>query len=402
MRRKASSARAPKVANPISLRQVEKVISRSVAVFGLVFAAQTVPWLLPQLDEADPARLWIVVPALASSLVVCTVLSFAGVAVRPAHGAVSIVYLLALITWPLAILPGAEVFTGPHWLYYLITVATATAAIGFPTVIATAYLLVAPAIYLVIRTTPAGGGADWQLATLESVYAVILGSAVMIIVTMLRFTAGSVDAAQQTALERYAHAVRHHAVEVERARVDSIVHDSVLTTLLGAARAETPDAKRLAASMAGHAMRHVRDAADAGGPDGEVRLTALVDQLADAGDELDGGIEFRVDSIGTRSIPAEAAEAVYSATVQAMLNSLQHAGDDVARWVSVRGIAGGVEVVVGDTGRGFDPAQVPQERMGVRVSISERIASVGGRSVIDSAPGAGTTVTVRWPEAGSS
>src|SRR5690606_23597529 len=123
--------------------------------------------------------------------------------------------------------------------------------------------------------------------------------------------ARSVDAAQQTALDRYAHAVRHHAVEVERARVDSIVHDSVLTTLLAAARAETPDSKRLAASMAGYAIGHVREAADTSpGPDGEVRLSALVDQLSDVGVELGADIEFRVSSIGTRSIPAEAAEAV--------------------------------------------------------------------------------------------
>ena len=69
------------------------------------------------------------------------------------------------------------------------------------------------------------------------------------------------DAAQATALDRYSHAVRQHALEVERVQVDSIVHDSVLTTLLSAARAYTPEAKELAARMAGAAIGHLRDAA---------------------------------------------------------------------------------------------------------------------------------------------
>jgi hypothetical protein len=33
----------------------------------------------------------------------------------------------------------------------------------------------------------------------------------------------------------------------------------------------------------------------------------------------------------------------------------------------------------------------------VRVSIIELIANLGGRADVDSAPGAGTTVVIRWP-----
>jgi hypothetical protein len=41
---------------------------------------------------------------------------------------------------------------------------------------------------------------------------------------------------------------------------------------------------------------------------------------------------------------------------------------------------------------------VPTERLGVRVSILERVASAGGRAEIDSAPGTGTVVRLRWPD----
>src|SRR5690606_13235739 len=123
--------------------------------------------------------------------------------------------------------------------------------------LAAAYLFVVPMIYALIRMTPAGGGAPWERSILDAVYSIILGGAVMIIVTMLRQAAASVDIAQAMALDRYSLAVRQHATETERVEVDAIVHDSVLTTLLAAARADSPDSKQITATMAGNAIRHL-------------------------------------------------------------------------------------------------------------------------------------------------
>jgi len=385
--------------NPISRKQVEKVLSRSVAVFGIAFAAQTIPWILLQLEEAQPVWLWVVIPALFGTLIVALVLSIAQVWVRQVQGVFAVLYLAALLTWPFFVLPGVEVSDGIHWLNYLITVATAMATIAFPTVISTIYLFLCPLIYVVVRATPVGGGAPWELAVLEGVYALILGSAIVIIVTMLRQAASSVDNAQATALDRYSHAVRQHATEVERVQVDAIVHDSVLTTFISAARAFTPQAQQLAATMAGNAIGYLRDAAAASPDDGTmVRFTGLAERITNAAAELASPFELRIRSVGTRSLPVQAAEAIYSASVQAMVNSLQHAGEEgVSRWVSVRGIApGGIEVIVGDTGSGFDMAE-RSERLGVRVSILERISNAGGRASVKSAPGEGTIVTIRWP-----
>jgi signal transduction histidine kinase len=247
---------------------------------------------------------------------------------------------------------------------------------------------------------PDGGSASWEVAGLESVYALVLGGTIMILVTMLRQAATSVDTAQATALERYGHAVRQHATEVERVQVDSIVHDSVLTTFISASRAYTPQAMELAATMAGNAIGHLRDAAAAVPDDGTtVRMTSLAARITDAATALSSPFELRMRTVGTRTLPVHAAEAIYSAAVQAMVNSLQHAGEaGVSRWVAVRGVApSGIEVVVGDTGQGFTMGDVPNERLGVRVSIIERVANAGGRAVIRSAVGEGTVVTIRWP-----
>lgn len=387
--------------NPISRKQLEKVLSRSVATFGIVFGAQSLPWLFNQLGEAQPGWLWLVVPGLYGTLLVALVLAVIQVGVKQAQGTFAVLYLIALITWPFFVLPGVEVFAGIHWLNYLITIATGMAAIAFPTVVSTIYLFLAPTIYVVIRATPLGGGAPWPLAVLEGVYALILGSALVIIITMLRQAATSVDNAQATALDRYSHAVRQHATEVERVQVDAIVHDSVLTTFISAARAHTPQAQELAATMAGNAIGYLRDAAAASPDDGTmVRFTALAERITDAASALSTPFELRVRSVGTRSLPVQASEAIFSAAVQAMVNSIQHGGEgDVSRWVAVRGVAPrGIEVVVGDTGAGFDTS-ARSERIGVRVSIVERLANAGGRAVIQSAPGEGTIVSLRWPHA---
>ncbi|MEL0626245.1 ATP-binding protein [Salinibacterium amurskyense] len=396
--RPAPTAKQPR--NPISRKQVERVISRSVAVIGLVFGAQTLPWLLGQTGEAQPWWLLTFVPALFGLLIVVVVASFANRAVRAMHGTFAVVYFMALVSWPFTVLPDVEVFSGIHWLNYLITVATAMAAIAFSRVIAMIFLFAAPLVYLVVRSLPVGGDAPWQLAVLEAFYALILGSAIMIIVTMLRQAATNVDDAQATALRRYGNAVRQHATEVERVQVDSIVHDSVLTTFISAARAYSPDAQRLAAVMAGNAIGHLREAA-ATSPDdiSTIQATDLAQRVVTSAELLASNFTCAVRSVGARSLPAAAAEAVHSAAVQAMMNSLQHAGGfDVLRSVEVRGLEGnGIEVLVTDTGGGFDLDHVPQERLGVRVSIVERVANAGGRTAIASVPGAGTQICIQWP-----
>ena len=41
--------------------------------------------------------------------------------------------------------------------------------------------------------------------------------------------------------------------------------------------------------------------------------------------------------------------------------------------------------------------EIPEERLGVRVSIIERMLGVGGVATVESQPGDGTVVTITWP-----
>jgi hypothetical protein len=387
--------------NPISLKQVDSIISRAVGIFGIVFGAQAVPVLLGQIDQANPVWIRVAVTAVFASLIAALLASIVQRGVRLAHGTAAVIYLVTLITWPFAITDPGAVTAENHWLYLLLTVGAATAAIAFPTRVATTYLVLTPAIYGIVRLTPAGGSVDPLKDLFDVVYALILGGAVIIIARMLRQAASNVDSAQATALDRYGHAVRQHATEVERVEVDAIVHDSVLTTLLTAARAYTPEAMALSATNAGNAIEHLHAAALVEPDDGTtVRLVDVAQRIREAAETMTPALVIEVADVGPRTMPVQAAEAVYSAAMQAMVNSFQHAGrkTGLERWLAISGTsAAGIEVQVGDTGVGFDLASVPTERLGVRVSIIERVAGAGGAARIESTKGSGTIVTVRWP-----
>jgi len=383
------------IRNALSLARVESAIARSGAGIGIVFFLQSLPTLLG--DKGATVPLWSILASIAivGALLFTVAAAIARRLVRIANVTFAITFLVVLVSWPFAVLhPSAQ----SPWLYYLMTIATAMAAIGLTVRWAAGYLILVPLVYAVIRLTPAGGELSPLKASLDSIYAIILGGAILVITTMLRAAATSVDQAQATALEGYAHAVRAHAMEAERVRVDAIVHDSVLTTLLYAARADTPEAQRLAATMASNAIGHLRDAALVSPDDGStVRITALAQAVREAVDQLEGGFEITTSRLGTRSIPAGVAEALQSACLQAAVNSVNHAGDGATRTVRITSSDGGVQITIADDGRGFDPSQVPSGRLGVRVSIIELITNVGGDAHVESAPGKGTTVVIRWP-----
>jgi len=386
----------------VTRAQVETVSARALGIFGLVFGAQMLPVALmqsPALIDGTGAAL---MALIYGGLVAVAVGSFVKVIARGAALAFAALYATALIAWPILVDDPAALNGDAPWLYYLCTVATTAAVVALPTPIATGYTIIVPSIYGVIRLLPAGGGAVPLLAVLDAVYAVILGVVVLIIVTMLRQAAESVDSAQEAALQRYDVAARQHATENERVKIDALVHDSVLTTLLSAAAAESSEQQALAARMARDAIKRL-DEAGASGPRAldRIGLPVLVRRLRAALTTFSAPFAVRVVNAGGVELPVEAVDALYSAAVQAMVNSMQHAdepGRSTRRELRIRGVrSGGCVIEVADNGAGFVRAEVPIERLGLRVSIEERMHNAGGSAEIDASPGHGTTVTVSWP-----
>lgn len=97
-------------------------------------------------------------------------------------------------------------------------------------------------------------------------------------------------------------------------------------------------------------------------------------------------------------LPAAVVEALSGASREALNNIAAHAGTDRA-WLTARadGEPNGhaVTVTIVDQGKGFDPATTPMGR-GLPDSITGRMTDVGGEAVVDSMPGQGTRVELRW------
>lgn len=383
--------------------RIEMILSRSVGVVGVLFGVMAFPAVLDQQSILEPAWFWVTVVAVYGSLVVNVVASMVQRFVRPANVAVSALWLLTMALWPLFVIDPAAVIDGRPWPWFLASVPVATAAAAFTKVRRPViYMGLAVLAYGYVRVLPAGGGAPWDEMLLDVLSTVTFGGAVITIATVFRQAASRVDEAQYAALLRHSEAAIQDAIGRERVRVDSLVHDSVLTTLREAARATSEEEMALTARMAAEAIGHLEAASQAveDAPGAPVELQparVFVDRLAAAVNQLGGDVTMRDSGVEGVVLPIPVSDALHSAAMQAFVNSLQHAGANASRWITVQGTpAGGIRVEVGDTGVGFLSDELPGERLGLRVSVVERVTAVGGVVEIDSQPGEGTIVSLGW------
>jgi signal transduction histidine kinase/phage shock protein PspC (stress-responsive transcriptional regulator) len=175
----------------------------------------------------------------------------------------------------------------------------------------------------------------------------------------------------------------------ERAELAAHLHDSVLQTLaLIQRRADSPsDVQRLARSQERELRSWLYARRDDMGVEGT--LAGAV-QAAAAEVEERHGMPVEVVTVGDCPLD-DRLESVVRAAREAMVNAAKFAGvDHVDVFVEVE--PDEVTVFVRDTGVGFDPAAVPEDRRGVAESIVGRMGRHGGQAMVRSAPGEGTEV----------
>ena len=104
-----------------------------------------------------------------------------------------------------------------------------------------------------------------------------------------------------------------------------------------------------------------------------------------------------VETVIVGDLPMDTAlEALVGALGEAATNAAKWSGQDrVSVYAEVED--DGVRVFVRDTGNGFDPEAVAEDRLGVKESIVGRMERVGGTATITSAPGGGTEVELFAP-----
>jgi signal transduction histidine kinase len=178
----------------------------------------------------------------------------------------------------------------------------------------------------------------------------------------------------------------------ERAAVAAHLHDSVLQTLALIQRhADSPAAvARLARSQERELRTWLYEPAVASGGTWAGLVAGTVAEVED-------DHALTVDSVVVGDAPLDdALTGLGAATREALLNAVKHSGAvsaDLYTEVTPERVA----VFVRDRGKGFDTATVPDDRRGLRDSVTGRVTRLGGTATVRSAPGEGTEVELVLP-----
>ncbi|WNV84636.1 ATP-binding protein [Umezawaea sp. Da 62-37] len=207
---------------------------------------------------------------------------------------------------------------------------------------------------------------------------------------LLRSTRGVDELrARQEALER-AELLARERRRREREYL-ALLHDTASATfLMVALRGSTADP----AEVAEHARRDLDVLNDSPGLDD--RLVDVESSLRAVAERSPLVVDAQWEHVPLLPVPVTLA--LVRAVQEAMANVVRHAGVGEAG-LRVAAAGEGVVVTLVDTGHGFEPGDVPGHRRGIRGSVVERMAAVGGSATVTSRPGAGTTVRLAWPRA---
>ena len=357
-------------------------------------------------DAPGPFALAVCVALLAASVAVTVLVGRrAGATRRSAAEAGAVGVVVPVLAWSLPAGVSATLGTA---LLPLAVAATATVAVrALSTRTALAVAAVPAGGYLVAAVVRGPDAAGLLDAVRAAGWPVVAACCGRLLASRLREVAHRSGLATALLIAERERAAEHRAQADERlrslrdrARRYRALHDGpmrLLTVIAGPGPAAHPDPGLREQCAKGVDLIRGTLSDDDGIP-----LTDLALALIEAGEP--GGVHgLRVRYQFVRlaeDFPPPVVLALGQATTEALCNVALHA-DTGQAWVTAtstpRADGGrGVTVAVVDQGRGFDPATT-EPGYGLRGSILGRLADVGGSATVDSRPGEGTRVELRWP-----
>lgn len=190
----------------------------------------------------------------------------------------------------------------------------------------------------------------------------------------------------------------------ERRRLARDLHDGLTQELTYiwsqsrrlAAHPEDAQAVERIGGAAARALDEARGAIAALTQTSDAGFAAVLEQAADGlASRYDAQVLVEVDQ--EVQVSPEQGDALLRIVAEAFRNAVRHGG---ARTVAVT-VRMPLELVVRDDGAGFDPAATGGGAGFGLTSMRERAEALGASFSLESAPGRGALLTVRWPDSGT-
>ncbi len=310
------------------------------------------------------------------------------------YGALSFLYM---VSWPIAILePALLPSEFQPWIWWVIGMGVVAMGVVARPWISLLYLFLTTVIWFFLNTSYYGGGADPIVTLQDSTYIFLFGGTILGLFILVRDSVKKVDLANSAVIQAAVSQASTDATERERQRIDALVHDRVLNTLLLAAKAKTKGEEQSSAKLAREAIASLRQAQKDPDVSATVTQLGLFRALKRVAEQMNPKIEIDILSGGTEPIPQQVAQALTEATIQAIDNAGRHSKADSIRLTLKSLDPNGVRIELSDSGVGFRLDRIPRDRIGVKTSIFARLEAVRGRASVRSSPGEGTTVSLEW------
>ena len=375
----------------------------AVGVGSVVFSLLGLPDIIRQYNYLNPVYavaaiagfcgLPLVMAAIAFQTSATVLRTLAGV-----HAALGVIFLALWIPAMNAdAMPDGEL----PWIINIITVSTCMASLALPFLSSWVYLFTMATLSGFVRFVTYGG-VDASVAFQDSVMIVLISGFMMAMLQVTQRAGHEQDAAALIAQTAAAETAANETLERQRTRYHAFTHDDVLATLLAASHdgARPSEVTRRSAQRTLEKMDQFR--LDLPGPS-FLTTAELEAHLRTAAKAAKVPLRSSLTAGGASElrIPLEVADALTEALTEAMRNSIRHGvwidGRPVHREATATVNGNTVAIIVTDDGRGFNPSRVGIDRLGVRLSILQRVNSQpGGHASVRSSKGAGTTVILNW------
>ena len=284
------------------------------------------------------------------------------------------------------------------WIWWAVDTGWLAAALSFRIRWAIAYFLSLNLIIQIMFSLPVGGSHPVSSLVTDFLFTVLTNGAAAVIALLLRAAAQRTDQANAEAIETAVMQAKAEAQVRERERLDALVHDRVLTALISASRASNSLEAKAAADLANSAITKLSEVSNAE-ESGTVFTTDLFEAIITAAQNLDQNLIISNSELANWQIDKRISTSLTEATLQAVQNSVLHAGSKAQRELILKATENDLKIVIKDNGRGFRPNRIPRGRLGIRVSVISRVEAVGGKVKINSEPGKGSTIILEWGRA---